>query len=291
VAEHRYFRTDRELARLLEHLRQANPDKVALDLESEHNLHSYGIRVSIIQLFDGKSVSLVDVLAIRDKSLLRSLLEQTPWVKVMFDASGDLATMRAALDMTIRPIFDLAIAARLLGRPGSLNRLVSPESPASKSKFQKANWMKRPIPADMQEYAAGDVLPLLDLADNLLAELVAAGQFFRFQTKNAQVQEKTRSHDPYQGYTRLPAYTRLTPPQKRLLRLLWQAREKYAELHDLPPHNVAPHDLLVGLARDARADPRQLAAALGRHKSRIRIDEEELSALIRRLGREETQEA
>jgi ribonuclease D len=284
VAEHRYLNTDRELARLLEHLRQQDPDKVALDLESEHNLHSYGIHISLIQLYDGKSVALIDVLAIRDRSLLRLLLEDTPWIKVMFDASGDLATIRTALDLTIRPIFDLAVAARLLGRPGSLSKLVSPESPVSKSRFQKANWMKRPIPADMLEYAAGDVLPLLDLADSLLAELVSSGQLFRFLAKNAQVQAKTHSRDPYEGYKRLPIYARSPPAQKRLLADLWRAREKYAERHDLPPHNVASHDVLAGLARDPPGSPEQIAAALNRQRSRVRIDVAEFAALLRDLS-------
>jgi ribonuclease D len=290
VAGYRLIQDDRELARLLEHLRQQNPDKVALDLESEHNLHSYGIHVSLIQLYDGKSVSLVDVLAIRERPLLRALLEETPWIKMMFDASGDLATVRTALDLTIRPVFDLAVAARLVGRTGSLSKLLSPESPVHKSKFQKANWMKRPIAADMLEYAAGDVLPLLDLADSLLEELVRSGQLFRFLAKNAQVQAKTHSRDPYEGYRRLPAYARLPPAQKRLLAELWGAREKYAERHDLPPHNVASHDVLVEVARTASTDPRRLAEALAHRRSRIRIDTEELANLIRKMGGEATPE-
>lgn len=281
MAGYRYIQADRELAGLLERLRGQNPDRVALDLESEHNLHSYGIHVSLIQLYDGESVALIDALAIRDRALLRVLLEETPWVKVMFDASGDLATLRTALDLGIRPIFDLAIAARLLGRPGSLSSLVSPGGPASKSRFQKANWMKRPIPEDMLEYAAGDVRPLLDLADSLLGELVSSGQLFRFMAKNAEVQVKTHSRDPYQGYRRLPAYSKLSPAQKRLLADLWQAREKYAERHDLPPHNVAEHDVLVGLARTAPADPDKIAAALNRQRSRVRIDTAEFAALLR----------
>lgn len=281
MAGYRCIQADRELAGLLERLRGQNPDRVALDLESEHNLHSYGIHVSLIQLYDGESVALINALAIRDRALLRVLLEETPWVKVMFDASGDLATLRTALDLGIRPIFDLAIAARLLGRPGSLSSLVSPGGPASKSRFQKANWMKRPIPEDMLEYAAGDVRPLLDLADSLLGELVSSGQLFRFMAKNAEVQVKTHSRDPYQGYRRLPAYSKLSPAQKRLLADLWQAREKYAERHDLPPHNVAEHDVLVGLARTGPGDPDKIATALNRQRSRVRINTAEFAALLR----------
>jgi ribonuclease D len=99
--------------------------------------------------------------------------------------------------------------------------------------------------------------------------------------KNAEVQVKTHRRDPYQGYRRLPAYSKLSPAQKRLLADLWQAREKYAERHDLPPHNVAEHDVLVGLARTAPADPDKIAAALNRQRSRVRIDTAEFAALLR----------
>jgi len=286
VADYRLIQTDRELTRLLERLRQENPECVAVDLESEHNLHSYGIHVALVQLFDGKQAHLIDTLAVKDRGLLRALLEDSPWVKVMFDASGDLATLGTALGMSIRPVFDVSIAARLLGRPGSLSRLLDPESTSGKSKFQKANWMKRPLPPEQLEYAAGDVLPLLEAADRLLAELVEKGLFYRFLSANARVQEKTRARDPYQGYQRLPEFRRFSPGQKRALRRLWQAREKYAELHDLPPHNVAAHEVLVGIARSAPEDPRELAEALGRRRSRVRIDTEELAALIRKAGEE-----
>jgi len=284
VADYRLVQTDGELTRLLERLRQDNPQAVAVDLESEHNLHSYGIHVALVQLFDGRQAHLIDTLAVRDRGLLRSLLEDSPWVKVMFDASGDLATLGTALEMSIRPVFDLAIAARLLGRPGSLAKLLGPESAGGKSKFQKANWLKRPLPPEQLEYAAGDVRPLLGLADQLLAEMAQRGLLYRFLSANARVQEKARARDPYQGYRRLPEFRRFSAEQKRALALLWRAREKYAELHDLPPHNVAAHEVLAGIARAAPADPRAMAEALGQRRSRVRVDVEELTRLIRAAG-------
>jgi ribonuclease D len=286
VADYRLIQTDRELARLLERLRQDNPQAVAVDLESEHNLHSYGIHVALVQLFDGKQAHLIDTLALRDRGPLRGLLEESPWVKVMFDASGDLATLGTAMRMSIRPVFDLSIAARLLGRPGSLSKLLEAESAGGrtaggKSKFQKANWLKRPLPPEQLEYAAGDVLPLLGLADRLLAEMAERGLLYRFLSMNARVQEKTRARDPYQGYRRLPEFRRFSSEQRRALALLWHAREKYAEAHDLPPHNVAAHEVLAGIARAAPADPQAMAEALGHRRSRVPIDVEELTRLIR----------
>jgi ribonuclease D len=303
--DYRLVQSDRELARLLERLRQDNPQAVAVDLESEHNLHSYGIHVALVQLFDGRQAHLIDTLAVSDRGLLRALLEESPWVKVMFDASGDLATLGSAMQMSIRPVFDLAVAARLLGRPGSLAKLL--EAPGAegaqagptaggasargKSKFQKANWLKRPLPPEQLEYAAGDVLPLLGLADRLLAEMADRGLLYRFLSMNASVQQKTRARDPYQGYRRLPEFRRFSTEQRKALAMLWHGREKYAELHDLPPHNVAAHEVLAGIARTAPADPRAMAEALGQRRSRVRIDVEELTRLIRAAGEDAAGEA
>ncbi len=83
----------------------------------------------------------------------------------------------------------------------------------------------------------------------------------------------------------------MTRRQKRALALLWRAREKYAELHDLPPHNVAAHEVLAGIARAAPADPRDMAEALGQRRSRVRLDLGELARLIRQAGEEEDREA
>ncbi len=296
MAEYRLIQSDRELARLLERLRQENPQAVAVDLESEHNLHSYGIHVALVQVGDGRQAHLIDTLAVSDRGLLRALLEESPWVKVMFDASGDLATLGTALAMSIRPVFDLSIAARLLGRPGSLAKLLDPDGAGGgKSKFQKANWLKRPLPPEQLEYAAGDVLPLLGLADRLLAEMAERGLLLRFLSANARVQEKTRARDPYQGYRRLPEFRRFSPEQKRVLALLWRAREKYAEAHDLPPHNVAAHEVLAGIARACPAGPRAMAEALAQRRSRVRVEVGELEALIRQaqeeVGADEAREA
>jgi hypothetical protein len=49
---------------------------------------------------------------------------------------------------------------------------------------------------------------------------------------------------------------------------------------------VVAHEVLAGIARAAPTDPRAMAEALGRRRSRVRIDVEELEALIREAVRE-----
>jgi comEA protein len=115
-----YVQTDRELADLVGTLRGAGCRRLAIDVEGENNLHSYGIHVALIQLYDGSRGYAVDALTIRDRGMLKALLEGVPWELVWFDAANDLLSFQHALDIRPSPILDLAIAARMLGRTGGL---------------------------------------------------------------------------------------------------------------------------------------------------------------------------
>ncbi|MGA2480870.1 MAG: hypothetical protein ABSG63_19160, partial [Spirochaetia bacterium] len=171
-----YVQTDRQLADLVDALRRAQCRRLAIDVEGENNLHSYGIHVALIQLSDGSRGYAVDPLTIRDKDLMRALLENAPWQLVWFDAANDMLSFQHALDIRPSPILDLAIAARMLGRTGGLQSVSGAGGSASaKDRFQKSNWLRRPLSRALLDYAISDVVNLLPLADELLAELEQKG--------------------------------------------------------------------------------------------------------------------
>ncbi len=239
------IQTDGELRRLIDRLQSENPVRVALDIEGENNLHSYGIHVALIQLFDGRRASLVDPLSVTNRSLLKELLEDSLWLKVMFDATNDLLAFQHALGIKPAPLVDVALAAQLLHLRGGLGTLTGKgHSATAKDKFQRANWMRRPLSDELLEYAVSDVVDLLPLADRLTADLSAKGLIFDFLKKNWERQIKLRTWDPLPNYVRIPGYQRMTPSQKRHARVLWYAREFYAETHNLSPETVAAKPLL-----------------------------------------------
>jgi ribonuclease D len=278
-----YIRHDEEIAPLIDKLSRDRCTRLAIDVEAEHNLHRYGIHVCLIQLFDGRQAYLVDVLALKRPSCLRPLLEKAPWTLVWFNAASDLLSIEHDLGLKPSPILDLDIAARLLGRQGGLAALTDrPESPSAKERLQRANWMRRPLPPVMLEYAIADVLDLLPLADKLMDELHTQGLMDVFIEKNRAVEEAKRSWDPFANYTRIPGFKGLPRSGKRLARLLWYARELYAKNRNIPSVLVASKEHLRRLVDKGWHSGREIAAFLNNNRKRYHIDPDRFQACLRK---------
>jgi ribonuclease D len=273
MASYDLVQTDSELRALIQGLRAAGCRRLAVDVEGENNLHSYGIHVALVQLFDGTRGYVVDVLAVSDRGLLKELMEEPSWVKVWFDAANDLLSFQHALGIRPAPILDISIAARLLGRQGGLGSLTDTgRSASAKDRFQKANWLRRPIPSAMLEYAISDVTPLLDIADRLMAEIEKAGKMEEFRARNLAQQSIERTWNPLANFTRIPGYGGMKRPERRLARILWYAREYHGRQTDLPPGNVASrHELRTIIDRGLR-DPQSIARFLNGSRKRNLVD-------------------
>jgi ribonuclease D len=268
-----FIQTEGELERLLAHLERTGCPRLAVDVEGENNLHSYGIHVALIQLFDGSRGYVVDALSIRNRNLLKALLEESSWVKVWFDAANDLLSFQHAMDIRPGPLLDVAIAARLLQKPGGLQALTRQGGSASaKDRFQKSNWLRRPLSHAMLDYAISDVLHLLDLADELMAEVERKGLMAEFQARNQEQQTVQRSWDPLANFTRIPGYNGMRGAEKRLAKVLWYAREYYGRQHDVPPGNVASRQELRALVDRGVHDPSGISKFLNDNRKKARID-------------------
>ena len=286
MAPYDYIQTDAQLAELTARLRAAGCRRLAIDVEGENNLHSYGIHVALIQLFDGSRGAVVDALAIRDRALLAGLLVNAPWTLVWFDAANDLLSFQHALGLKPSPILDISIAARLLGKPGGLRELTRQGGSASaKDRFQRSNWLRRPLSRALLDYAFSDVLHLLPLADELMAEITSRGLADEMATRNLEAQDAVRTWAPFGNYTRIPGFTRMRGPDRQFARVLWCARELYGQEHDMPPGNVASkQDMKTIVDRELRtAGP--IAAFLNEHRQRNRVVSSDLERCFIEAGK------
>ncbi len=273
--------TEEGVSRLVARLRDDGVRRLAIDVEGENNLHRYGIHVALIQLFDGRQGYIVDPLALKNPRALKPLLEQAPWELVWFDAGNDLLSFQHALGIRPSPILDLAVAARLLGKNGGLHDLTGqPGSSKAKDKFQRANWLRRPLSAALLDYAISDVLHLHTLADTLLAELESKGLTQKFQQKNRETQDAERSWDPFANYTRIPGFGRMSRPDRRFAQVLWHARELYGKAHDLPPGNVASKQDMKVIVDKGLRRAGDIAAFLNEHRERNRVVASDLERLM-----------
>jgi ribonuclease D len=268
-----FIQSESELEKLLAHLARTACPRLAVDVEGENNLHSYGIHVALVQLFDGTRGWIIDTLAVRNRTLLKALLEDSSWVKVWFDAANDLLSFQHDLDIRPGPLLDVAIAARLLQKPGGLQALTRQGGSASaKDRFQKSNWLRRPLSKALLDYAISDVLHLLDLADELMVEIARRGLTAEFQMRNLEQQVAERSWDPLANFTRIPGFNTLRGPARHFAKVLWYAREYYGRQHDMPPGNVATRQELRALVDRGSRDASGIAEFLNERRKKNRVD-------------------
>lgn len=234
----------------------AGEGPVAVDVERASGFR-YSQRAYLVQVFRrGAGVFLFDPPAIGDFAALQTAIGAEEWV--LHAASQDLPSLRE-LQLEPASLFDTELGSRLLGHDHVGLAAVVEETLgiALKKEHSAADWSTRPLPDAWLDYAALDVLHLVDVRDVLAAELVE-------QDKVAIAAEEFAA-----TLTRLPKPPR-TEPWRRLsglhrvrgarnlavARALWDAREEYAQQQDVSPGRLIPDRSLVAAV---------LAAPSGKH--------------------------
>jgi ribonuclease D len=186
---------------------------------------------------------------------LKRLFENSNILKVMYDAGSDLSLLKNTIGIEIKSILDLRPASELLDyEKKDLHSVVAFELGIvleSKRKFQKYNWIKRPISELALEYAVNDVMYLLTLKDVILAKMYAKKLLETFLLKNLQIQNKDYTRNPEDKYRKISGYSRLQTDDKIIFQRVFDIREQYAEQCDLPPHNVIRKTDLIDIVRKA----------------------------------------
>ncbi len=228
---------------------------IALDIEAESNLHAYGERLCLMQVFDGVNSIIIDPFKI-DNATLKLFFENKNILKVMYDASSDLSLLKNTADMEIKSILDLRPAVELLDyEKKDLHSVVAFELGIfleKKRKYQQNNWINRPVSEKAIDYALNDVLHLLALKDVMLAKLYTKKLFEPFFLKNLQIQNKDYTRNPEDKYRKISGYGSLRDEKKAVFRRVFDIREKYAKLYDLPPHRVIQKDHLIKIVKNPK---------------------------------------
>ena len=224
----------------------------AVDFEGEFNLHIYGEHLCLIQVFDGISYYLIDPFAL-DMKLVLPFLSDPLIEKVMFDSSSDASLIFKAYGVEMKGIYDVALSASLVGFSGNLHALIdfcgietAPQK--SKKKNQMANWLTRPLKAELISYALSDVEHLFSIQRTLKQRIREAGR----EQDEARIQkEGTKVRTAFKpGWTKLPGYRRMSSPEKIYLRHFFTARDDLARQKNLPAYRILDKKILVSLAKD-----------------------------------------
>lgn len=217
----------------------------AVDVERASGFR-YSQRAYLIQVFRRDAgVFLFDPPAIGDMSALQEAIGDVEWV--LHAASQDLPSLRE--DGLVPPsIFDTELGARLLGHEKvGLGAVVEDTLGITLAKAHSAaDWSTRPLPQSWLEYAALDVLHLVDVRDVLMEELVeqgkteiAAQEFDAVLTRPP----KPPREEPWRRLSGL--HTVRGRRSLAIARSLWTAREEFAQQQDVSPGRLVPDRSLV----------------------------------------------
>jgi ribonuclease D len=235
-----YVSSNSEFITFYEYLLTNKINNVAIDFEAEFNLHVYGERLCLIQIFDKSNYWAIDPFKI-DSTKIAMFLENDSIRKYGYGSDSDKSLLYKQYKIKIKSLFDLKNVVDFLAYDKkSLDAVLASVLNIASSKkkhFQTFNWTRRPLPKDAIEYALGDVQHLFALHEKLLEEL-------KKKEKPESFADELMHKDYNYNKVSIPSikrdyrYKDLAPKAKILFEQLLNFREEIAKKLDLPPDQI-----------------------------------------------------
>lgn len=251
----------------------ADSQLIALDTEFIRT-DTYYPKIALIQLSDGETIWLVDVLSVDDFLPLKKLLESPDNTLIFHACAEDLEVLDHAINIQPTQIFDTQIAAGIVNIGYSMGyaRLVDSLLDIQLDKQEtRSNWLARPLTQRQLDYATVDVLHLHSLHCILLEMLAQQGRFKWFEEETAElfkVVDQRKNNQNY--YTRIRGAWRLNKQSLKILRHLCMWREDVARNKDVPKSRIAKDSVLFEIAQRVPKYRHELHSIRDWHPSSIR---------------------
>ena len=239
----------------------------ALALDTEFmRVSTYYPKVGLIQISDGKQITLVDPLKIEDWSPFKALLADEGIARILHSCSEDLLVFFAFTGMLPVSLFDTQIAAALLGEGLSLSyqnlviKRFNIELPKSET---RSDWLQRPLTPEQLEYAALDVAYLVETREQQQESLASLG---RDSWITEECERMKRQYDTeFTGdfslyYQNFKAAWQFSAQRLAALQKLAAWREERARKRDKPRNWILKDTALYAIAASMCTSRAQLAA-------------------------------
>jgi len=245
---------------------------IAVDTES-NSLHAYQERVCLIQISTREQDYLVDTLAIRSLEPLGEIFSNSAIQKVFHAGDYDLTCLKRDYAFTFANYFDTSIAAAAVGEENlGLSTLLAKYFGFSvDKKYQRADWGRRPLDAEMLRYAQSDSHFLLPLRDRLLPCLKSTGRLSLVLEDCAALAQQTppmKNHS--EDVWRVKGINGMKPRALSLLQQLNHLREELAREQDVPLFKVMSDAALVEIATTQPKHIQELDLLPSLSKSQVR---------------------
>lgn len=247
--------------------------EIALDTEFVRTRTFYP-KLGLIQLYDGKTVSLIDPLQIEDWQQFIDLLHNENIIKYLHAGSEDTEVFLRQFKFLPASLIDTQVMAGFLGQPLSwgfaamVKHYTGIELDKSES---RTDWLARPLSVRQCNYAAADVYYLLPIARKLHFEAEQLGKLSLILDE-CQMLARRRQNivAPEDAWLEIKHVSMLRPRQLAILQRLAAWRLNHARLNDIAVNFVVKEETLWKIAR---FQPSSLAElnSLGVLASEIRL--------------------
>ena len=266
MAEYRFIDRVVEVEELASKL--ALEKVIAVDTEADSFFH-YFDKLCLVQVAAACGTFLIDPLSMPPRGLepLAPVMANPAIRKIFHAAEYDLFVLSRHCGITVRGLFDTMISAQMLGYPAvGLGALVERHFAVKLSKDQqRTDWSRRPLRQVQLDYAASDVIYLIEVAETLERELSDKKRLAWAKAEFSSLEQRLwpeREFDQ-QGYLRIKGARKLAPRGIAVLRELFLWRDKRARDADRPPFKVMGNGTLLDLAQSPPTSRRALGTRRG----------------------------
>ena len=237
--------------------------RYALDTEF-HRERTYRPQAALIQIAWPGDLVLIDPLAVDVKPLAEVL--GAGGLMVAHAAGQDLEVLDYCCERVPERIFDTQIAAGFLGLgTPALATLYESEIGWKPPKGDRlTDWLVRPLRVSQLDYAAGDVMHLLEIHDRLASRLEQAGRTAWAEAEFELLLERNRHRpQPEDAWSRLKEARHLRRRDLPVARSVAMWRELRAGRVNQPVRHVLSDVAVVSIAQAAPRTTEELAAVRG----------------------------
>ena len=233
---------------------------IAVDMEADSMYH-FQEKVCLVQMATEKSTIVVDPLQVKNLSSLKPLFSNPDIKKIFHGADYDVRSFYRDFKIEINNLFDTEVACRFLGNEGTgLEAVLKKYLDISlNKKYQKKDWSKRPLPQEMIDYAARDVIYLFALAEICEKELEKKGRL-AWVLEECDSLSKVRPvlSDEEPLFLKFKGAGRLKSRSLGVLEALLQFRKSVAEKKDKPLFKIFGNNSIMKIATEKPVTLRRL---------------------------------
>lgn len=277
-----HITTDRQLERFCGEI--AGLPTVGFDTEFVSE-DTYRPLLCLVQVAAGDKLAVIDTLSVRDLRPFWSLLAEPNHETVVHAGREELLFAIDAVGQPPANLFDLQIAAGLVGfeYPAGYGSLMTKLIGKRLQKGEtRTDWRRRPLTHRQLEYALDDVRYLEPMRNDLARRLQRLGRNDWMASEMRQWQADVRATRNSERWWKVSGISGLSSRSLAVVRELWQWREREAEKRDSPTRRVLRDDLIVELAKRRTADIKHMRALRGLERGDLQRVMPDIASAVQR---------